>query len=78
VEPREIGFVNALIEGHDGIATMRTLDRTRGLVMFWLPAGQWADFDAMFDALQSEVSIVRVANDDPILEGLPVREWEGD
>ncbi len=78
VEPREIGFVNALLEGHDGIATMRTLDPTRGLVVFWVPEGQRADFDAMIAGFQREIAIALIDCEDPILHGLMLEEWRRD
>lgn len=77
VEPSEIGFINALVEGHDGIATMRTIDRRLGLVVFWVPAGQGDDFDEMFEAFQREVSIIRVDANDPILSDYTLEEWRG-
>lgn len=75
VEPREIGYINALIEGHDGVATMRTLDPRRGLVCFWVPWGQRADFDALVAGLRRELSIVVLDRADPVLAGLPLEEW---
>lgn len=75
VEPREIGFVNALVEGHEGIATMRTLDERRGLVCFWVPQGQRADFEAMVAGIQREVSLTLLDRGDPILRGLVLEEW---
>lgn len=78
VDPREIGFLNALIEGHEGIATMRTLDQSRGLVLFWVSEGQWADFERMFEELQREIALVRVDPADPVLRGLNLQEWKQD
>jgi Domain of unknown function (DUF4911) len=75
VEPRWIGLVNAILEGHDGIATMRTLDSSRGLVCFWVPEGQREDFDAMVEGMRRELSLVLLDPGDPILEGLEPREW---
>ena len=75
VEPPEIGFINALVEGHQGIATMRTLDQTRGLVVFWVPRGQWDDFQRMIAGFREEISIAILDPEDPILEGLSLREW---
>ncbi|MBN1475750.1 DUF4911 domain-containing protein [Candidatus Sumerlaeota bacterium] len=75
VEPRWIGLVNALLEGHEGIATMRTLDPARGLVCFWIPEGQREDFDAMVRGMQRDLSLTLIDLGDPILEGLEPREW---
>jgi hypothetical protein len=76
VEPREIGFVNALIEGHEGIATMRTIDPERGLVLFWVPLGRREEFDAMAAGLQREISLTLLDRDDPILRGMVLEEWK--
>jgi hypothetical protein len=78
VEPREIGLINALVEGHEGIATMRTLDESRGIVLFWVPAGQRGDFEKMFEGLQREVSVIQVDLGDPALRGLNLEEWKGE
>lgn len=75
VEPHEIGFINALIEGHEGLATMRTLDPERGLVVLWVPRGQWEDFQSMIAGLREEVSLAILDPSDPCLEGFALREW---
>jgi len=75
VEPREIGYINAILEGHEGLSIMRTADPRLGIVCFWVPRGQRADFDAMIAALRREVSLVILAADDPALRGLALEEW---
>jgi len=75
VEPSEIGYINAILEGHEGLSIMRTADPRLGIVCFWVPRGQRAEFDAMIDALRREVSLVVLPPDDPVLRGLALEEW---
>ncbi|MGQ9630124.1 MAG: DUF4911 domain-containing protein [bacterium] len=35
VLPREIGFLNAIIEAHEGFAVVRTEDRHEGIINIW-------------------------------------------
>jgi hypothetical protein len=48
-EPREIGFINALVEEYEGLAVMRTLDSLTGHLKFWVPEPQLDRLQAVFD-----------------------------
>lgn len=57
VEPRNIGYVGALCEGHDGLAVLRTKDQKLGMVEFWVSSFQRADFEEFIAALGREIHI---------------------
>ena len=49
IVPSEAGFLNALVEGYEGLAVMRTLDRKAGHLKFWVPAGRLDFLRQVFD-----------------------------
>jgi hypothetical protein len=50
--PEHIGFLTSLIEAYEGIGSVRTLDRTRGIIECWvMPDGAEA-FEAVLGALR--------------------------
>ncbi len=57
VEPRNIGYVGALVEGHDGLAVLRTKNEKCGHVEFWVSPFQRADFEEFIGALGREIRI---------------------
>lgn len=45
----EVGFLNMLLEEHEGLAVMRTLDRVSGHLKFWVPRSRLDDFRMVLD-----------------------------
>lgn len=55
--PEQIGYVNALLDSHEGYGLMRTRNKTRGIVEFWVPPMVVEDFFRVMDALGEEIPI---------------------
>lgn len=60
--PREIGHLQSLLEGHEGLATVRTKDPALGIVEFWTTAGMMPH---LLDFLESLRGSIDVALDPP-------------
>lgn len=59
----EIGFLTSLVEASDGIALVRTLDQTRGIVECWAMPDYAAEFDRLIEALRREFPIQSLGRD---------------
>ena len=57
VEPSEIGFLCNILEGHEGLAVLRTKDRRLGIVEFWITASAREDFESFIEGLKREIPI---------------------
>ena len=57
VPAREIGFLSALLEAHDGIGQLRTLDEAKGIIECWVMPGSVDVFDAFIDSAAEEFPI---------------------
>jgi hypothetical protein len=55
--PPQIGYVNAIVESHEGMCLMRTRDPGRGLVEFWVMRKFDAEFERMIEGLRTEFPI---------------------
>ncbi len=51
IRPASIGFFKFLLEGYDGLATLSTLDRTRGLVRLMVPSSRYSELLDVVSAL---------------------------
>ena len=52
IPSHEIAFLTSLVEAHEGIGLVRTLDSSRGLIECWV-ASDWIDF---FDDFMNSLS----------------------
>lgn len=52
IDGDQIGFLNSLIESYDGIAVVRTLDASAGLLELWLPV----EFESLVLELMHDLS----------------------
>lgn len=57
VPPEQIGYVNAILDAHEGIAVMRTRNRRRGTVEFWVAPLVVEDFRQIMAGIGEEVPI---------------------
>lgn len=57
VEPRQIAYVCAVTEAHEGLAVVRTKDERLGIVEFWVSPLMRADFESFINALALELDI---------------------
>jgi len=58
--PEEIAFIASAIHSFDGLATLRTVDSTKGEIEFWVSPQQIDDFRLVFEDLNkfTEISIL--------------------
>lgn len=57
VEPDKIGLLGMLVEGHEGLAVVRTKDPALGTVEFWISPLMRADFEEFLTALAAEMPL---------------------
>lgn len=55
IPPEEIVFLKLIVEAHEGIGVLRTLDRTRGLIVLMVAADMEADARAMLASLRDQL-----------------------
>lgn len=65
VDPSMIGILNSLVDAHDGIACLRTLDSKSGEIEFWISPDCLDDFRQVLAGIQ-EVADVRIERDERI------------
>jgi len=56
-EPSTIGFLNALVDAHDHIACLRTVDPKAGLLEFWVAPDCLEDFWEMMKGLRNVADV---------------------
>ena len=59
----QIGYVNAIVESHEGIGILRTRDPKAGVVEFWVAPDFVSDFDRMIEGLREEMPIEFIEKD---------------
>jgi Domain of unknown function (DUF4911) len=57
VEPHEIGYLCSIVEGHEGLAIVRTNDEALGIVEFWVAPPMQRDFEEFLAGLGKEMTI---------------------
>ncbi|WP_457574672.1 DUF4911 domain-containing protein [Desulfolithobacter sp.] len=55
IRPTRIGFFKFLLEGYDGLATLSTLDRSRGLVRLMVPSSRYSELLGVVSALAPQL-----------------------
>lgn len=56
-DPKEIGYINSIIEGYEGMGLVRTRDERQGIIEFWI-APDFVDlFHQVFHSLSTELPI---------------------
>ena len=57
IEPRDICFLNGVLEGYDNMAVLRTLDSSRGLVQILASPSFQDEIHVLLNSLQAEMPI---------------------
>lgn len=57
LEARYIARFQFVIEGHEGMATVSTVDKRAAVVMLCVAAGRGGDLDCVLEALRGEMGI---------------------
>jgi hypothetical protein len=57
---REIGYVRAVIDGHEGLATVRAVDPDRGEIEWLVPEPRVAEARALAAALRGETGLCEI------------------
>ena len=60
LDPKEICYIQALLEGYEGVGIMRTRDGDKGIVEFWIPPSRKDIFEAFIESLKKEVTIYSI------------------
>lgn len=63
VPAMQIGDITSLVEAYEGIGSVRTLDRARGLIEFWIMPAAAQTFDRLLAAMAAEFPIQRMPKD---------------
>jgi len=57
VPVHEIGYLVSIVEGHEGLAIVRTKDAALGIVEFWISPLMQKDFESLLTYLTGELGI---------------------
>ncbi|GAB4325293.1 MAG: hypothetical protein Kow0059_21280 [Candidatus Sumerlaeia bacterium] len=60
VPPAEIGYINSLMEGYEGLALVRTRDEKRGLIELIFTPEQQPALEQFLEALERELPLRRL------------------
>lgn len=75
VEASKIGLLQMLVEGHEGLAIIRTKDPALGIVEFWISPPMRADFESLLQSLRAELGVVAGPPDEADMTTLVKQEW---
>jgi hypothetical protein len=59
-DPKEIGYINSIIEGYEGMGLVRTRDERQGIIEFWVAPDFIDLFHQVFQSLRTELPITLV------------------
>lgn len=62
VSPKDIGYVNSIVEAYEGIGQVRTVDHKKGIIVFWIMPDSESVMDKIIEDLHKETGLI-------ILEG---------
>jgi hypothetical protein len=57
MDRREIHFLKFILEGYDGVAVLKTVDREKGVVVLLIPPGCEEEVSMIIDELKQEIRI---------------------
>jgi hypothetical protein len=57
MERREIHFLKFILDGYDGMAVLKTVDREKGTVVLYIPPGREEEVFMIIDELKKEIRI---------------------
>ena len=58
MNPREIAFVTSVLEGYPGYALLRTIDRKKGIIDFWIAPDYYQEVREILDEIKDEINLV--------------------
>ena len=61
IPPEEIVFIKLIIEAHEGIGVLRTIDRKRAIIVVMVAADMERDARELLDSLRDEMPWVELA-----------------
>lgn len=59
-DPKEIGYINSIIESYEGMGLVRTRDEKQGVIEFWVPPDFLDLFHQVLHSLSTEIPITLV------------------
>ena len=59
--PEDIVFIKLIVEAHEGLGVLRTLDRKRAVIVVMTAADMEADVRAMLESLRDQVAWKEIA-----------------
>lgn len=60
VEPKDIGYIQAIFESYEGVAIVRTLDRKKAVIVLLVVEDFLSTARAILDCLRSETSLTEI------------------
>jgi hypothetical protein len=63
VDRRQIAFIKFIFEAYDGIAGMRTINPSKGIIKLHIAPGCEAQVDLILQDLKKEILVQRLATD---------------
>ena len=57
LDPQEIQFLCAVVEGHEGLGVVRTIDQHNGIVEFWFSPLMQDDVDAFLATFGQQIDL---------------------
>jgi len=64
VDPRQIHYLQFILEAYDGVATLTTIDAQEGRVQLTVPPGGEADARSLMEALEGELGRGRLKREE--------------
>ena len=58
--PEDIVFIKLIVEAHEGLGVLRTLDRKRAVIVVMTAADMEADVRAMLESLRDQVPWIEI------------------
>ena len=64
IDPRQIHYLQFILEAYEGVATLTTLDAREGRVQLTVPPGGEADARSVMEALEGELGRERLKREE--------------
>ena len=60
MDRRRVGFLRFLLEGYEGLATARTVDRRASILELEVPAERLPELDELLAAVREQLGLTRI------------------
>ncbi len=57
IDPRQVHYLKFILEGHDNLATMSTIDSRQGIVELYIPSGNEDLVRELLVAIKTEIGL---------------------